>query len=177
MFPADARGHMGKQLEQLLQQVTTLRQDTASSRPIRTKSCLLGNNKIQRFAFDMFPADARGYMGKQLEQLLQQVTTLRQDTASSRPIRTKSCLLGNNKIQRFAFDMFPADARGYMGKQLEQLLQQVTTLRQEIASSRPMQTKGCCKGNNYEQRFALDTFPAGCPGEALYHVVYLAARL
>ena len=29
-------------------------------------------------------------------------------------------------------------------------------LRQDIASSRPMQTKGCCKGNNYEQRFALD---------------------
>ena len=26
--------------------------------------------------------------------------------------------------------------------------------------SRPMLTKGCCKGNNYEQRFALDTFPA-----------------
>ena len=23
-----------------------------------------------------------------------------------------------------------------------------------------MLTKGCCKGNNYEQRFALDTFPA-----------------
>ena len=23
-----------------------------------------------------------------------------------------------------------------------------------------MQTKGCCKGNNYEQRFALETFPA-----------------
>ena len=39
-------------------------------------------------------------------------------------------------------------------KQLEQLLQQVTTLRGDIASSRPMQTKGCCKGNNYEQRFA-----------------------
>ena len=116
---------------------------------------------------DMFPVDARGYIEKQLEQLLQQVTTLRQDIASSRPMRTKSCLLGNNKIQRFAFDMFPADARGYMGKQLEQLLQQVTTLRQEIASSRPMQTKGCCKGNNYEQRFALDTFPAGCPGEAV----------
>ena len=31
---------------------------------------------------------------------------------------------------------------------------------QDIASSRPMQTKGCCKGNNYEQRFALETFPA-----------------
>ena len=45
-------------------------------------------------------------------------------------------------------------------KQLEQLLQQVTTLRGDIASSRPMQTKACCKGNNYEQRFALDTFPA-----------------
>ena len=45
-------------------------------------------------------------------------------------------------------------------KQLEQLLQQVTTLRGDIASSRPMLTKGCCKGNNYEQRFALDTFPA-----------------
>ena len=26
--------------------------------------------------------------------------------------------------------------------------------------SRPMLTKGCCKGNNYEQRFASDTFPA-----------------
>ena len=63
--------------------------------------------------------------------------------------------------------MFPVDACGHMGKQLEQLLQQVTTLRQDIASSRPMQTKGCCKGNNYEQRFALDTFPAGCPGEAV----------
>ena len=33
-------------------------------------------------------------------------------------------------------------------------------LRGDIASSRPMLTKGCCKGNNYEQRFALDTFPA-----------------
>ena len=30
----------------------------------------------------------------------------------------------------------------------------------DIASSRPMLTKDCCKGNNYEQRFALDTFPA-----------------
>ena len=30
---------------------------------------------------------------------------------------------------------------------------------------------------NNEQRFALDTFPAKCAGEALYHVVYLAARL
>ena len=59
--------------------------------------------------------------------------------------------------------MFPVDARGYIEKQLEQLLQQVTTLRQEIASSRPMQTKGCCKGNNYEERFALETFPADCP--------------
>ena len=45
-------------------------------------------------------------------------------------------------------------------KQLEQLLQQVTTLCGDIASSRLMLTKGCCKGNNYEQRFALDTFPA-----------------
>ena len=120
MFPVDARGHIGKQFEQLLQQVTTLRQD-------------------------VFLLNLRGHIGKQLEQLLQQVTTLRQDTASSRPMRTKSCLLGNNKIQRFAFDMFPADARGYMGKQLEQLLQQVTTLRQDIASSRPMQTKGAAR--------------------------------
>ena len=30
-------------------------------------------------------------------------------------------------------------------KQLEQLLQQVTTLRGDIASSRPMQTKACCR--------------------------------
>ena len=53
-----------------------------------------------------------------------------------------------------------SDATWTHGKQLEQLLQQVTTLRGDIASSRPMLTKGCCKGNNYEQRFALDTFPA-----------------
>ena len=33
-------------------------------------------------------------------------------------------------------------------------------LRGDIASSRSMLTKACCKGNNYEQRFALDTFPA-----------------
>ena len=45
-------------------------------------------------------------------------------------------------------------------KQLEQLLQLWTTLRGDIASSRSMLTKACCKGNNYEQRFALDTFPA-----------------
>ena len=32
--------------------------------------------------------------------------------------------------------------------------------RGHIASSRPMLTKGWYKGNNYEQRFALDTFPA-----------------
>ena len=44
-------------------------------------------------------------------------------------------------------------------KQLEQLLQQVTTLRGDIVFEL-MLTKGCCKGNNYEQRFALDTFPA-----------------
>ncbi len=81
----------------------------------------------------------RGHMGKQLEQLLQQVTTP---------------------------GVF-SDNRGHKEKQLEQPLQQGTTLRQDIASSRPMQTKGCCKGNNYEQRFALDTFPAGCPGEAV----------
>ena len=109
MFPVDARGYIEKQLEQLLQQVTTLRQDIASSRPMRTKSCLLGNNKIQRFAFDMFPADARGHMGKQLEQLLQQVTTLRQDIASSRPMQIKACLLRNNKIQRFALNTLLAD--------------------------------------------------------------------
>ncbi len=30
-------------------------------------------------------------------------------------------------------------------------------LRGDIASSRPMLTKGCCKGNNYEQRFARTT--------------------
>ncbi|MFR7600221.1 MAG: hypothetical protein ACLUV4_10580 [Prevotella sp.] len=53
-----------------------------------------------------------------------------------------------------------SDSTWTHGKQLEQLLQQVTTLRGDIASSRPMLTKGCCKGNNYEQRFALDTFPA-----------------
>ena len=52
-----------------------------------------------------------------------------------------------------------SDSTWTHGKQLEQLLQQVTT-RGHIASSRPMLTKGCCKGNNYEQRFALDTFPA-----------------
>ena len=34
------RGHIEKQLEQLLQQVTTLRGDIASSRPIQTKGCL-----------------------------------------------------------------------------------------------------------------------------------------
>ena len=44
------RGHIEKQLEQLLQQVTTLRRDIASSRPIQTKGCLLRNNYIQRFA-------------------------------------------------------------------------------------------------------------------------------
>ena len=54
--------------------------------------------------------------------------------------------------------MFPVDARGYIEKQLEQLLQQVTTLRQDIASSRPMQTKGRLYGNNKIQRFALGTF-------------------
>ena len=47
-----------------------------------------------------------------------------------------------------------SDSTWTHGKQLEQLLQQVTTLRGDIASSRPMLTKGCCKGNNYEQRFA-----------------------
>ena len=57
--------------------------------------------------------------------------------------------------------------RGHMGKQLEQPLQQWTTLRGDIASSRPMQIKGCCKGNNYEQRFALHAFPVECPGEAV----------
>ena len=31
-------------------------------------------------------------------------------------------------------------------------------LRGDIASSRPMLTKGCCKGNNYEQNLSLD-FP------------------
>ena len=29
-------------------------------------------------------------------------------------------------------------------------------LRGDIASSRPMLTKGCCKGNNYEQNLSLD---------------------
>ena len=41
-------------------------------------------------------------------------------------------------------------------RQLEQLLQQVTMLRGDIASSRPMLTKGCCKRNNYEQNLSLD---------------------
>ena len=31
-------------------------------------------------------------------------------------------------------------------------------LRGDIDSSRPMLTKGCCKGNNYEQNLSLD-FP------------------
>ena len=57
--------------------------------------------------------------------------------------------------------------RGHEEKQLEQLLQQDTTLRQDIASSRPMQTKGCLLRNNKIQRFALDTFPAKCPREAV----------
>ena len=55
--------------------------------------------------------------------------------------------------------------RGHIEKQLEQLLQQVTTLRGDIASSRPMQTKGCLLRNNNIQRFALDTFPANCPSD------------
>ena len=46
---------------------------------------------------------------KQREQLLQQVTTLRQDIASSRPMQIKACLLRNNKIQRFALATFPVD--------------------------------------------------------------------
>ena len=46
------RGHIEQQLEQLLQQVTTLRGDIASSRPMQTKGCLLRNNNIQRFALD-----------------------------------------------------------------------------------------------------------------------------
>ena len=29
-------------------------------------------------------------------------------------------------------------------------------LRADIDSSRPMLTKGCCKGNNYEQNLSLD---------------------
>ena len=74
-----------------------------------------------------------------------------------------------------------SDSTWTHGKQLEQLLQQVTT-RGHIASSRPMLTKGCCKGNNYEQRFTLDTFPADFswrnvlakPGILLF---YLAAGL
>ena len=40
-------------------------------------------------------------------------------------------------------------------RQLEQLLQQVTTHRGDIDSSRPMLTKGCCKGNNNEQNLSL----------------------
>ena len=31
-------------------------------------------------------------------------------------------------------------------------------LRGDIDSSRPMLTKGCCKGNNYDQNLSLD-FP------------------
>ena len=41
-----------------------------------------------------------------------------------------------------------SDSTWTHGKQLEQLLQQVTTLRGDIASSRPMQTKGRLYGNN-----------------------------
>ena len=33
-------------------------------------------------------------------------------------------------------------------------------LRGDIVSLRPMLTKGCCKGNNYEQNLSLD-FPDG----------------
>ena len=68
--------------------------------------------------------------------------------------------------------------RGHIEKQLEQLLQQVTTLRGDIASSRPMQTKGCLLRNNNIQRFALDTFPANCPGDmSLRSLVSLASLL
>ena len=61
--------------------------------------------------------------------------------------------------------ILPVDNTWTYRKQLEQLLQQVTTLRGDIASSRPMQTKGCLLRNNNIQRFALDTFPANCPGD------------
>mgnify|MGYP004515188531 CR=1 FL=1 len=69
--------------------------------------------------------------------------------------------------------------RGHIEKQLEQLLQQVTTLRGDIASLRPMQTKGCLLRNNNIQRFALDTFPANCPGDMSLRslVVSLASLL
>ena len=57
-------------------------------------------------------------------------------------------LQGKQQVTTLRFGHSFADKRGYIEKQLEQLLQQVTTLRQDIASSRPMQTMGCCKGNN-----------------------------
>ena len=52
-------------------------------------------------------------------------------------------------------------------KQLEQLLQLVTTYTLRVSQS-------CCMVNNKIQRFALD-IPADCPCEALFIVVSLAA--
>ena len=74
--------------------------------------------------------------------------------------------------------ILPVDNTWTYRKQLEQLLQQVTTLRGDIASLRPMQTKGCLLRNNNIQRFALDTFPANCPGDmSLRSLVSLASLL
>ena len=39
-----------------------------------------------------------------------------------------------------------------------------------------MQTKGCCKGNNKEQRFALNTFPAH-PRRSVLIVFLVSSRL
>ena len=52
-------------------------------------------------------------------------------------------------------------------KQLEQLLQLVTTYTLRVSQS-------CCMVNNKIQRFALD-IPTDCPCEALFIVVSLAA--
>ena len=51
--------------------------------------------------------------------------------------------------------------RGHMENNLNNFYNKIQRFAGTIASSRPMHRhKACCNGNNYEQRFALDTFPA-----------------
>ena len=73
---------------------------------------------------------------------------------------------------------YPQWHKDKLRKQLKQLLQQVTTLRQDIASSRQ---KVACRETTFTTlrlAYKLKQFQQGhCPREALFLVVYLAEGL
>ena len=79
------------------------------------------------------------------------------------------CCEGEEIVEKWNASAWTVDPAEY-GKQLEQLLQLVTTYTLRALQS-------CCKVNNKKHRFALDIPCRICPGEALFIVVSMQQPL